>query len=46
MARFWAERGMRFVGAAAEHAFLLEKSKEAVKQLQAAVTAPQIVRMI
>ena len=39
MARFWAERGMRFVGAAAEHAFLLEKSKEAVKQLQAAVAS-------
>jgi 2-dehydro-3-deoxyglucarate aldolase/4-hydroxy-2-oxoheptanedioate aldolase len=43
MARFWAERGMRFVGACAEHAFLLEKSKEAVKQLQAAV-APQMAR--
>jgi hypothetical protein len=34
---------MRFVGACAEHAFLLEKSKEAVKQLQAAV-APQMAR--
>jgi hypothetical protein len=43
MAAFWAERGMRFVGAAAEHAFLLEKSKEAVKQLHAA--APQMTRI-
>jgi 2-dehydro-3-deoxyglucarate aldolase/4-hydroxy-2-oxoheptanedioate aldolase len=34
MARQWAERGMRFVGAAAEHVFLLEKSKETVAQLR------------
>ena len=36
MARFWAERGMRFVGAAAEHVLLLEKAKEAVGQLKTA----------
>jgi len=35
MARFWAERGMRFVGAGAEHVLLLEKSREAVSQLRA-----------
>jgi 2-keto-3-deoxy-L-rhamnonate aldolase RhmA len=34
MAKFWAERGMRFVGAAAEHALLLEKAKETVTQLK------------
>ena len=34
MAKAWIERGMRFVGAAAEHALLLEKSKEAVGQLR------------
>ena len=45
MAAFWAERGMRFVGAAAEHAFLLENSREAVKQLHAAITPP-IPRML
>jgi 2-keto-3-deoxy-L-rhamnonate aldolase RhmA len=33
MAKAWAERGMRFVGAGAEHALLLEKAKEAVAQL-------------
>ncbi len=37
MARMWAERGMRFVGAAAEHALLLEKAKETVTQLQSVV---------
>jgi len=36
MAKFWAERGMRFVGAAAEHALLLEKAKETVTQLKSA----------
>jgi 2-keto-3-deoxy-L-rhamnonate aldolase RhmA len=39
MAKMWAERGMRFVGAAAEHVLLLEKSKETVSQLRAAVAA-------
>jgi 2-dehydro-3-deoxyglucarate aldolase/4-hydroxy-2-oxoheptanedioate aldolase len=33
MAKAWAERGMRFVGAGAEHGLLLEKAKEAVSQL-------------
>ena len=36
MAKFWTERGMRFVGAAAEHSLLLEKSRETVKLLRAA----------
>jgi 4-hydroxy-2-oxoheptanedioate aldolase len=36
MAKFWAERGMRFVGASAEHALLLEKAKETVNQLKTA----------
>jgi len=36
MAKAWAERGMRFVGAGAEHGLLLEKSREAVAQLRAA----------
>ena len=36
MAKFWAERGMRFVGASAEHALLLEKAKETVTQLKSA----------
>jgi 2-dehydro-3-deoxyglucarate aldolase/4-hydroxy-2-oxoheptanedioate aldolase len=35
MAKAWAERGMRFVGAAAEHALLLEKAKETVATLKA-----------
>ena len=35
MAKFWADRGMRFVGAGAEHGLLLEKAKEAVGQLRA-----------
>jgi 2-dehydro-3-deoxyglucarate aldolase/4-hydroxy-2-oxoheptanedioate aldolase len=35
MSRMWAGRGMRFVGAAAEHALLLEKAKEAVAALRA-----------
>jgi 2-keto-3-deoxy-L-rhamnonate aldolase RhmA len=39
MAKMWAERGMRFVGAAAEHVLLLEKAKESVAQLQAARAA-------
>jgi 2-keto-3-deoxy-L-rhamnonate aldolase RhmA len=36
MARFWAERGMRFVGAGAEHGLLLEKARETVVALQSA----------
>ena len=36
MAKMWAERGMRFVGVAAEHVFLLEKCKEAIATLRAA----------
>ena len=34
MAKFWAGRGMRFVGVAAEHVFLLEKCREAVTALR------------
>ena len=37
MARAWVERGMRFVGAASEHVYLLEKSREAVSVLRSAV---------
>jgi len=39
MAKFWAERGMRFVGAGGEHGLLLEKAREAVGQLRAARAA-------
>ena len=39
MAKMWAERGMRFVGAAAEHALLLEKAKETVAALRAVAVA-------
>jgi 2-dehydro-3-deoxyglucarate aldolase/4-hydroxy-2-oxoheptanedioate aldolase len=39
MSKLWAERGMRFVGSAAEHALLLEKAKETVTQLRASVSA-------
>jgi len=39
MAKFWAERGMRFVGAGAEHGLLLEKAHETVAALQASKTA-------
>ena len=35
-AKAWAERGMRFVGAGAEHGLLLEKAREAVTELRAA----------
>lgn len=35
MAKFWAERGMRFVGAGGEHGLLLEKARETVAQLRA-----------
>jgi 2-dehydro-3-deoxyglucarate aldolase/4-hydroxy-2-oxoheptanedioate aldolase len=34
MAKTWADRGMRFVGVAAEHVFLLEKCKEALATLK------------
>ncbi|MBS1857018.1 MAG: aldolase [Acidobacteria bacterium] len=36
MAKFWAERGMRFIGVAAEHVFLLEKCREALAALKPA----------
>ena len=35
MAKFWAERGMRFVGASAEHGLLLEKCRETMALLRA-----------
>jgi 2-keto-3-deoxy-L-rhamnonate aldolase RhmA len=35
MARQWVERGMRFVGVAAEYVLLLEKARETVAQLRA-----------
>jgi 2-dehydro-3-deoxyglucarate aldolase/4-hydroxy-2-oxoheptanedioate aldolase len=34
MGKMWADRGMRFVGVAAEHVFLLEKCKEALATLR------------
>src|SRR5215472_9521034 len=34
MAKAWVERGMRFVGAGAEHGLLLEKAKETVGHLR------------
>jgi 2-keto-3-deoxy-L-rhamnonate aldolase RhmA len=34
MAKMWTERGMRFVGAAAEHTLLLEKAREVVATLR------------
>jgi 2-dehydro-3-deoxyglucarate aldolase/4-hydroxy-2-oxoheptanedioate aldolase len=40
MAKAWAERGMRFVGAGAEHGLLLEKAREAVSQLHQVRAAP------
>ena len=39
MAKFWVERGMRFVGVAAEHVFLLEKCREAMAALRPAKAA-------
>jgi len=39
MAKAWADRGMRFVGVAAEHVFLLEKCREALATLRAAKPA-------
>jgi|SRR5690349_11432900 len=38
MSKAWADRGMRFVGVAAEHIFLLEKCKEALAALRVAQT--------
>ena len=38
VAKAWAERGMRFVGASAEHGMLLEKAKESVIALRTART--------
>ena len=35
MAKQWADRGMRFIGVAAEHVFLMEKCKEAIAALSA-----------
>lgn len=40
MAKTWAERGMRFVGAGAEHALLLEKAREVVATLRTTEQAP------
>jgi len=42
MAKFWAGRGMRFVGAGAEHGLLLDKARETVAVLQAAKTASKV----
>ena len=42
MAKAWVERGMRFVGAGAEHALLLDKAKETVGQLRAAHAAQTV----
>jgi len=36
MAKQWAERGMKFIGVAAEHVFLLEKCREAMGALRGA----------
>ena len=42
MAKLWAERGMRFVGAAAEHALLLEKARETVAALRTVKAVGQV----
>jgi 2-dehydro-3-deoxyglucarate aldolase/4-hydroxy-2-oxoheptanedioate aldolase len=42
MAKFWAERGMRFVGASAEHGLLLEKARETVAALQSSKTPSRV----
>lgn len=41
MAKAWAARGMRFVGAGAEHGLLLEKARENVALLRAPAAAPR-----
>jgi len=40
MSKTWAERGMRFVGTAAEHVLLLEKARETVSVLRAVQAVP------
>ena len=40
MSKMWAERGMRFVGTAAEHVLLLEKARETVATLRAVQAIP------
>jgi 2-dehydro-3-deoxyglucarate aldolase/4-hydroxy-2-oxoheptanedioate aldolase len=35
MSKFWAARGMRFVGTSGEHGLLLEKARETVAALRA-----------
>ena len=40
MSKVWAERGMRFIGTAAEHVLLLEKARETVAQLRAVQAVP------
>lgn len=40
MAKMWADRGMRFVGAAAEHTLLLEKAREVVATLHKVTQVP------
>jgi 2-dehydro-3-deoxyglucarate aldolase/4-hydroxy-2-oxoheptanedioate aldolase len=43
-ARFWAERGMRFVGSGSEQSLLLEKAREAMAELREAnLTVPREV---
>ena len=42
MSKFWAERGMRFVGCGAEHQMLLEKAKDTVAQLRAVRAAATV----
>jgi 2-dehydro-3-deoxyglucarate aldolase/4-hydroxy-2-oxoheptanedioate aldolase len=39
MSKFWAGRGMRFIGTAAEHALLLEKARETVTALKTVAVA-------
>jgi 2-keto-3-deoxy-L-rhamnonate aldolase RhmA len=41
MAKAWAARGMRFVGAGAEHGLLLEKARETVALLRSTAAARQ-----
>ena len=41
MAKAWAGRGMRFVGAGAEHGLLLEKARETMALLRSPATAPE-----
>ncbi len=41
-ARFWMERGMRFVGAGGEHRFLLERATQIAKELRRAADGGQL----